>query len=133
MPGEPIYASRILKLPLLDPGGDAIGRVDDLVFGPPTGEIAPVLIGLVAHVGQRQVFVSASRVGHFLPSGAALTSSAVDIRPFRPRTAEILASGLLGRVIGSDKVLDISLRPRTALYGRFGVEEVVLSRRRTFG
>ena len=66
---EPIYASRVLKLPLVTPDGDAVGRVDDLVIGPPTGETAPILLGLVAQVGRRRIFVSAPRVKHFETSG----------------------------------------------------------------
>ncbi|MGH9023125.1 MAG: magnesium transporter MgtE N-terminal domain-containing protein, partial [Acidimicrobiia bacterium] len=132
MPGEPIYASRILKLPVLVPG-DAIGRVDDLVVGPPMGGTAPVLLGLVAQVGHRRVFISGSRVAHFEASGAVLTSSAIDLRPFKARVGELLVTSILGRLLGSDKVLDLSLRPRSQLYGRFGIDEVVLSPRRALG
>lgn len=133
MSGDPIYASRVLKLPLLDPGGDAIGRIDDLVVSPPQGGTEPVLIGLTAQVGRRQVFISASRVANFEASGAVLTTSAVDLRPFKPRVGEMLVSSLLGRSLGSEVVLDLSLRPRTQLYGRFGVDEVVLNRKRAIG
>src|SRR5437764_13786605 len=85
---EPIYASRVLKLPLVTPDGDAIGRVDDLVIGPPTGETAPILLGTVAQVGRRRIFVTAARMRHFEASGVVLTSTALDLPPFKQRTGE---------------------------------------------
>jgi len=130
---EPIYASRVLKLPLVTPDGDAIGRVDDLVIGPPTGETAPILLGLVAHVGRRKIFLTAARVRHFETSGVVLTSTALDLHPFKPRTGELLLTALLDRPLRGERVLDVSMRPRTSLYGRFGVAEVMLGRRRALG
>ncbi|MDQ1504094.1 MAG: hypothetical protein QOD57_1821 [Actinomycetota bacterium] len=130
---EPIYASRVLKLPLVTPDGDAIGRVDDLVIGPPTGETAPILLGLVAQVGRRRIFISASRVKHFETSGVVLNSTALDLHPFRGRTGELLLTSLLDRPLRGEKVLDLSMRPRTSLYGRFGIAEVMLGRRRALG
>jgi len=130
---EPIYASRVLKLPLVTPDGDAIGRVDDLVIGPPTGEAAPILLGLVAQVGRRRIFVSAPRVKHFETSGVVLTSTALDLHPFKARTGELLLTSLLDRPLRGEKVLDLSMRPRTSLYGRFGIAEVMLGRRRALG
>jgi flagellar motility protein MotE (MotC chaperone) len=130
---EPIYASRVLKLPLVTPDGDAIGRVDDLVLGPPTGETAPILLGLVAQVGRRRIFVTAARVKHFETSGVVLTSTALDLHPFKGRTGELLLTSLLDRPLHGEKVLDLSMRPRTSLYGRFGVAEVMLGRRRALG
>jgi CBS domain-containing protein len=130
---EPIYASRVLKLPLVTPDGDAIGRVDDLVIGPPTGETAPILLGLVAQVGRRRIFISASRVKHFETSGVVLNSAALDLHPFKGRTGELLLTSLLDRPLRGEKVLDLSMRPRTSLYGRFGIAEVMLGRRRALG
>ena len=130
---EPIYTSRVLKLPLVTPDGDTIGRVDDLVIGPPTGETAPILLGLVAQVGRRRIFVTGARVKHFETSGVVLNSSALDLHPFKGRTGELLLTSLLDRPLHGEKVLDLSMRPRTSLYGRFGIAEVMLGRRRALG
>jgi flagellar motility protein MotE (MotC chaperone) len=130
---EQIYASRVLKLPLVTPDGDAVGRVDDLVIGPPTGETAPILLGIVAQVGRRRIFVTGARVKHFETSGVVLTSTALDLHPFKQRTGELLLTDLLDRPLRGEKVLDLSMRPRTSLYGRFGVAEVMLGRRRALG
>src|SRR5581483_11634380 len=40
---------------------------------------------------------------------------------------------LLDRPVGGEKVLDLSMRPRVSLYGRFGIAEVMLGRRRALG
>ena len=130
---EPIYASRVLKLPLVTPDRDALGRVDDLVIGPPTGETAPILLGLVAQVGRRRIFITAARVKHFETSGVVLNSSALDLHPFKPRTGELLLTSILDRPVRGERVLDLSMRPRVSLYGRFGVGEVLLGRRRALG
>src|ERR671930_427133 len=130
---EQIYASRVLKLPLVTPDGDTVGRIDDLVIGPPTGETAPILLGLVAGVGRRRIFVTAARVKHFETSGVVLASSALDLHPFKQRTGELLLTSLLDRPVRGERVLDLSMRPRTSLYGRFGVAEIMLGRRRALG
>lgn len=130
---EPIYASRILKLPLVTPDGDALGRIDDLVIGPPTGETAPILLGLVAQVGRRRIFITAARVKHFETSGVVLASSALDLHPFKQRTGELLLTSLLDHPVRGERVLDLSMRPSVSLYGRIGIGEVMLGRRRALG
>src|SRR5438067_11516901 len=130
---EPIYASRVLTHPRVTRDGDAMRRVDDLVIGPRIGETAPIVLGLVAQVGRRRIFVTAARVRHFEPSGVVLTSTALDLHPFKGRTGELLLTSLLDRPLHGEKVLDLSMRPRTSLYGRFGVGEVMLGRRPALG
>lgn len=128
-----IYASRVLKLPLLTADGETIGRVEDLVVGPPVRGAGPSLYGLVAHVGHRQIFVSASRVHHFDVSGAVLSSSAIDLRPFQLRRGELLVTGLLDRHVGGEVVVDVSLLQRPLPSCSFEFEQVVLGRRGPLG
>ena len=71
--GAPVlYVSRLVKLPLLDSDGATIGRVDDLVIGPPARGSAPLLLGLVANVNRRRIFVAASRIGDVDGAGIRL-------------------------------------------------------------
>ncbi|MDQ2825758.1 MAG: magnesium transporter, partial [Actinomycetota bacterium] len=102
MADQVMFVSRILKLPLLGADGDAIGRVDDLVFGPPVRGEGPLLLGLVASVNRRSIFVAAARVAEISPAGIRLRSQAVDLRPFQPRKAELLATSLLDRPHGAE-------------------------------
>src|SRR6266545_1974820 len=104
---EPIYTSRVLKLPLVTPDGDALGRVDDLVIGPPTGETAPILLGLVAQVRRRRIFITAARVKHFETSGVVLASSALDLHRLKQRTGELLLPSVLDRPLRGERVLDL--------------------------
>ena len=48
MASDLIYAFRIMRLPLLDAGGAAIGRIDDIVVVPGRSGDAPRVTGFVA-------------------------------------------------------------------------------------
>ena len=53
--GPLIYVSRLVRLPLLDSEGTALGRVADVVLGPPSGRETPRVIGFVAVVQRRRI------------------------------------------------------------------------------
>ena len=67
MAGELIYAFRIMRLPLLDAGGAAIGRIDDIVVVPGRSGEAPRVTGFVATSQRRRIFVNANRVSSLEP------------------------------------------------------------------
>lgn len=123
-----LFASRILKLPLLGPDGETIGRVHDLVLGPPVGGAAPPLLGLVASVSRRSIFVAAARVSGIAPSGVRLRTQAVDLRPFQPRRTELLASSLFDRSHGDEQVVDVGLAATARLAGAWEATVVALGR-----
>ena len=107
---EPVlFVSRILKLPLLDADGETIGRIQDLVLGPPARGSGPVLLGLVAGINRRRIFVAATRVATITTSGVRLRTQAVDLKQFQPRPAELLATALLDHPAGGGVVVDIGL------------------------
>jgi hypothetical protein len=114
MAGELIYAFRVLRLPLLDAGGSAIGRVEDLVVVPGRPGAAPRVVGFVASSQRRRIFVNAGRVGDVDSDGIRLRSWDVDLNPFKPRPGEVLiAAGVIDRKLGDETVSDVALR-RTA-------------------
>ncbi len=123
-----LFVSRILKLPLLGADGETIGRIDDLVLGPPMRGGAPVLLGLVAWVSRRPIFVAAARVAEIGVPGVRLRSDALDVRPFQGRPAELVASRLLDRPHGEDRVVDIGLVATAGLAGAWEVTTVALGR-----
>jgi len=123
-----LFASRILKLPLLGADGETIGRVDDLVLGPPIRGGAPVLLGLVASVNRRPIFVAAARVAGIGQPGVRLRSEALDLRPFRARPTELVVSHLLDRPHGDDRVVDIGLVPTAGVAGAWEVATVAVGR-----
>ena len=115
MAGDLIYAFRIMRLPLLDAGGAAIGRLDDLVL---LGGPSPRVVGFVATSQRRRIFVNAARIASLDNDGARLRSWDLDLNPFKPRPGEIL----LGRDVidtrirgakGDEQVSDVALRAAT--------------------
>ena len=53
---EVLYVSRLAGLGLLDAEGATIGRIDDVVFGPPAEDEPPQVIAFVASVQRRRIF-----------------------------------------------------------------------------
>ena len=109
MEAAPIYASRVLRLPLLDRDGMAIGRIGDLVVSPPTHRHAPRVLGFVAAVQRRDIFVNANRVRDIEAAGVRLNSGTVDLHRFQLRPGELSARHLLSRHHGGEAVQDIAL------------------------
>lgn len=111
MAGELIYAFRIMRLPLLDAGGAAIGRIGDLVAVPGRPGQLPRLVGFVAESQHRRIFVNANRIADLASDGARLRSWDVDLNPFKPKAGELLIGrDILDRRIGEQTVSDVGLR-----------------------
>jgi CBS domain-containing protein len=137
MPGDLIYAFRVMRLPLLDAGGAVIGRIEDLVAVPgrpgrgSRPASPPRIVGFVANSQRRRIFVNANRIADLDGEGARLRSWDLDLNPFKPRTGEVLIGAqLLDRTIGDETVSDIALRPHTD--GRstwWDIEKVRLARK----
>ena len=85
MASDLIYAFRIMRLPLLDAGGAAIGRIDDIVVVPGRSGDAPRVTGFVATSQRRRIFVNANRIQSLDTEGTRLRSWDVDLNPFKPR------------------------------------------------
>ncbi len=114
MAGELIYAFRIMRLPLLDAAGAAIGRLEDIVLIPGARGGNPRVLGFVASSQRRRIFVNAGRIGSLDSDGARLRSWDVDLNPFKQRAGEILVRrDLIDRRVGDETVSDIALRANT--------------------
>ena len=106
-----VYTSRIMGLPLLDADGATVGRIDDVVLVPPHRAIAPRVLGFVAAVQRRRIFVSVGRVGELDQLGLRLKGSAIDLSPFQLRPGELLAGALLDRTVSTGEVVnDLALK-----------------------
>lgn len=82
-----IFLASILDLPVQGKTGEAIGRLDDLLFR--VDERYPPLAGLVVRDGRRRFFVTARHLLG-LNGAARLASSTVDLQPFNRRDGEVL-------------------------------------------
>ncbi len=112
MAGDLIYAFRVMRLPLLDAGGSAIGRLEDIVVIPPQGGAAPRVLGFVALSQRRRIFVNVGRIGTLDSDGARLRSWDVDLNPFKPRSGEVLIGrDLIDSRVGDETVSDVALEP----------------------
>jgi CBS domain-containing protein len=87
--GRTIHLMDLLKRPITDSRGDSLGRVQDVIvrLG---GHRLPVVTGLVAKVGGREVFVPVGQTGRFDGSELKLTSAKLDLRQFERRQGEVL-------------------------------------------
>ena len=112
MAGDLVYAFRVMRLPLLAPDGVAIGKLEDVVLLPARGREPPEVIGFVASVQRRRVFVNANRIAELDSDGARLRSWDLDVNQFKPKAGEILVGRhLIDKRLGDETVSDIALLP----------------------
>ena len=83
--------SRLLKRPVSDRGGESIGRLADLIVRL-RGTDYPLVTGLVAAVGGREIFVPIDQVSGFDGDPLRLSSARLSLRRFERRDGEVLLS-----------------------------------------
>ena len=81
--------SRLLKRPVSDRGGESIGRLADVIVRL-RGTDYPLVTGLVAAVGGREIFVPIDQVSSFAADPLRLSSARLDLRHFERREGEVL-------------------------------------------
>jgi CBS domain-containing protein len=84
-----LHLSLVVGGDLLDPDGDKLGRVDDLIVRLGNDEYPPVT-GLLATVAGRQVFVPADAIAEIEQGHVRLRARTLDLKPFERRSAEVL-------------------------------------------
>jgi CBS domain-containing protein len=84
-----LWLSSLLKRPVADRVGESIGRLDDVIVRL-RGADYPVVTGLVATVGGREIFVPIDQVASFDGDPLRLTSARLDLRHFERRDGEVL-------------------------------------------
>ena len=81
--------SRLLKRPVADRSGESIGRLADIIVRL-RGPDYPLVTGLVAAVGGREIFVPVDQVSSFDGDPLQLSSARLDLRRFERRDGEVL-------------------------------------------
>ena len=84
-----LHLSELLRRPLTDRGGESLGRLSDVILRL-RGAEQPVVTGLVATVGGREVYVPIEQVSSFDGEVLKLTSAKLDLRRFDRRDGEVL-------------------------------------------
>jgi CBS domain-containing protein len=94
-PGAPagshasLRLSRLLKRPVTDRGGGSLGRLADVIVRL-RGADYPLVTGLVAAVGGREIFVPIDQVSSFDGDPLRLSSARLSLRHFGRREGEVL-------------------------------------------
>src|SRR5579863_10764959 len=81
--------SRLLNRPVADRAGESIGRLADVIVRL-RGADYPLVTGLVAAVGGREVFVPVDQVSSFDSAPLRLSSARLSLRRFERRDGEVL-------------------------------------------
>ncbi|MEP7022490.1 MAG: CBS domain-containing protein [Actinomycetota bacterium] len=97
-----LHLSDLLRRPLTDRGGQPLGRLSDVIVRL-RGADLPVVSGLVATVGGRDVFVPIEQTGSFDGEVLPLTSARLDLRRFERRDGEVL----LRRDVLGHRLIDV--------------------------
>ncbi len=87
--GRVLHLSELVGRPLTDSAGESIGKLADVIVRL-RGAEHPLVTGIVAAVGSRQVFVPMEQVSAFDGQVLKLTSPRLDLRKFERRDGEVL-------------------------------------------
>src|SRR5580698_4910869 len=94
--------SRLLKRPVADSRGESIGRLADVIVRL-RGSDYPLVTGLVATVGGREIFVPIDQVSSFDGEPIRLSSARLSLRHFERREGEVL----LRRDVLGHRMIDV--------------------------
>lgn len=84
-----LHLSELLRRPVTDRGGESIGRLSDVIVRL-RGADMPLVTGLVAAVGGRELYVPIEQVAWLGSDEVKLTSAKLDLRQFERREGEVL-------------------------------------------
>jgi hypothetical protein len=92
-----VVLTQILQSPVLNPAGDELGRLEDLIVKLGEGGYPPVT-GIKVRIGGRDVFVGAQDIEKIAPGEVRLNSHTLHTGAFQRRPGEVLlAADVLGR------------------------------------
>lgn len=94
-----VYITRLRGIAIIDPTGDHIGRLHDVIMALGTGRSAPRILGLLVDMQhRRRFFLPMGRVTGVNSDAIVLASGAVNLRQFGQRPGErLVISELLDR------------------------------------
>lgn len=94
----------------MDRDGGAVGRIQDVVLVPSGRELR--VLGLLAQVQRRTIFVNIARVAEIDATGVRLRGGTVDMRSFQRRPGEQLAvADLFDTHVGDEQLTDLAITP----------------------
>jgi CBS domain-containing protein/sporulation protein YlmC with PRC-barrel domain len=84
-----VHLSSLAGSPLLDFDGERLGRVDDVIARLDTDGLPPV-IGLLARIGGRELFVPIDRIEQLGPDAARTSTTKLNLAQFERRPGEVM-------------------------------------------
>ncbi len=97
-----VHLSELLRRPITDRGGESIGRLSDVIVRL-RGADNPLVTGLVASVGGRELYLPIDQVSSLSGEEVKLTSAKLDLRQFERREGEVL----LRRDVLGHRLIDV--------------------------
>jgi CBS domain-containing protein/sporulation protein YlmC with PRC-barrel domain len=97
-----VHLSELLRRPITDRGGQSIGRLSDVIVRL-RGADNPLVTGLVASVGGRELYVPIEQVSSLSGEEVKLSSAKLDLRQFERREGEVL----LRRDVLGHRLIDV--------------------------
>jgi CBS domain-containing protein len=101
-----LHLSSVLRSPLLDRGGERLGRVEDLIVRLADRGYPPVT-GLKAKIGGRELFVPVDRIAELAPGAVRLAGEKLSLGRFERRVGEVL----LGQDVLGRKLVNVEADP----------------------
>lgn len=97
-----LHLSQLIRSPLVDRAGEQLGRVEDVIVRL-EDEGLPVVTGIKARIGGRELFVPADRIADLERGSIRLSKDKLDLGRFERRVGEIL----LGEDVLRHKLIDV--------------------------
>ncbi len=85
-----VHLSSIAGSPLLDSAGERLGRVEDVVARLDLADPLPPVVGLLARIGGREMFVPIDRISQLGPDAGRTSTTKLNLAQFERRPGEIL-------------------------------------------
>ena len=80
-----VHLSSVAGSPLLDSGGARLGRVEDVIAQLGMGDGMPLVTGLKARIGGRELFVPINRIAGLGPAAARTSTTKLNLAQFERR------------------------------------------------
>jgi CBS domain-containing protein len=90
MPEKVVHVSSITGSPLLDSAGERLGKIEDIIARLDTGEEMPPVVGLMARIGGRELFVPIDRIEQLGPQASRTSTTKLNLAQFERRPGEVL-------------------------------------------
>jgi CBS domain-containing protein len=90
MPDAILHLSSLVGSPLLDSAGGRLGRVQDVIARLDLADGLPPVVGLMARIGGRDMFVPAHRIERLESAAARASTTKLNLAQFERRSGEVL-------------------------------------------